>query len=320
MNRKLQTVISLLFIFLVIGFCTVHAVAEQSVKLTLKTEKNHLDINAVIPDVPQDASRVTLVPNAAQNYTKILQAFFPDSMDQLTDVSDEYYLRSAIISSSPMPGKSSYLCDLTVFRNDQHLIYDDTEHDMSGDCVDTVDSRFASITREEARIYAEEFLKQLDLDVKLAKAETCENSKAQKGYYHFIFIPQYNSLPIYEGTTNIVAYPQIFVDIGDNGIFSLNGKFLFDAEKETTTIVPIDEIIKQINQKLDLLINGKEFLPITKIELMNYSNPVDNGSFEYRPVWVLSTDKDSIAENVYGSNVYIPEFVFDAETGMLISY
>ena len=318
--KKKPLLITLLVIFIVNGLCAVYAAAEQSVTMTLETEKNHLDINAVIADIPQDASRITLVPNAAENYIKIQQAFFPDSIDQLTDLSDEYYLRSAIISSSPVPGKSSHLYDLTVFRNDQHLIYNDIEHDMNGDCVDAVDSQFASTTREEARTSVENFLKQLDLDVTLVKAETCENSAAKKGYYHFVYIPQYNALPLYEGATNFVAYPEIFVDIGDNGIFGLNGKFLFDVEKEAVTIVPIDEIIKQIDKKLDTLLAGKAFLPVTKIQLMNYSVSTDNGGFEYRPVWVLSSDKSSVADTASDSNACVPEFVFDAETGMLISY
>lgn len=299
------------------------ACAEEYIQVVLQSGDHQLEISAPISNDNPDAVRFSLIPSAIEMIPLLLEKLFENDSD-LQNLSDEFYIKYAVMNPNPQAGQSDYIKSLGVSLRDQHVNYLEVDKNINGDVVAYENSKYTKLLQSEAIDRAAKLLAELGMQrPTLVKAETCENAAAQKGFYHLVYTSSYYNRNFVDGhTSHHAQYPLVSCNISEEGIFSLNGKFLYRLSNkvEQVEIMPVVTLIPLIEPMLDIVMYDAAPLPIESITLENYSVIEEDGSFNVFPVWVLRSDESKMTGDFLKEGLHPLCLILNAESGELISF
>lgn len=199
------------------------------------------------------------------------------------------------------------------------------------------------ITLHEAVESGHELLSKLGLDGAYFYSSSSFHAQSGNGIvYHSIeFVPIYAGLPIIFDNVDTIQRPSGHMVIGDDGILSINGNFLFHQTKiaEISTPLSFDEILENVRLQLTNQ-NPLAPVPVTRINLCYYPSSPDGNNYYMatpnsssstssqatnyilRPAWCFYMDtQDSAYTNELKSIGYRAGTIcVDAITGNIIAW
>ena len=288
-----------------------------------------LIIDADVSDMPEELYTFSLTPVAMSKIDSIIRAVYGNEASDIQESKDgDYQLSYRLINQNAAPGTLNAFASLDIFPKDQSIAFIDYRRNINGEDVEDWNAPNCNLTRDDAIEQAADFLEALGVQspVYIEGSAVRSTRQNEKGYYRLIFTPMYHSIGFAMGVTGgggsmlMPSYPKVSMAISDEGIFSLNGRFLYEAKNEKRVESPLDS--QAAVEKLILYINSGLIsnvapLPVESITLEHFAMISADGGYTVRPVWAIRSDPSKMKLEWYQAGMYLMNLFIYADDGSI---
>lgn len=304
----------------------------KSISMKLKASNStEIEVNASIslPNIGE-LYECTLRPTAIEKLPSLIATCFGKEADLVKESIDEYQYKYILINKDAPAGTLNAFATLDVFTRDQSLSFTDYRSDLNGDIINQVDAPNCNISRDQAIAMAIDYLHALGVENPvLIDAFTLKNIKeGQKGFYYMRFCPVFFNMPYAQGITSgggspdVRSVPVAALAISDDGVFSVNGRFLYTVvdPQKLQSILSVQGILDKVEFYLQSgLISNIAPLPIETISLEYFSSMNADGTCSLRPVWAIRADRSKMKQEWLEQGLYRINLFIYADDGTLAS-
>lgn len=311
----------------------------ERLDVVLENEKLNLRITADILSFGiRNLYEIEISPMPANIDAAIYALFSPEEAEELILKNGQYRLL-------PDDASDNTLMTAGLIWEDSSGFFDFSDYRTNTDNAIMLDKMPSGnhITLHEAVESGHELLSKFGLEGAYFYSSSSFHAQSGNGIvYHSIeFVPIYAGLPIIFDNIDTIQRPSGHMVIGDNGILSINGNFLFHQTKsaEISKFLSFDEILENVRLQLPNQ-NPLAPVPVTRINLCYYPSAPDGNNYYMatpnsssstssqatnyilRPAWCFYMDtQDSAYTNELKSMGYRADTIcVDAITGNIIAW
>ena len=317
-------------------FFPANIVLSESIGTSVRIQKNiegpkgqRLIIDADVSGMPEDLYTFSLIPVAINKIESIIQAVYGNEASNIQESKDgDHQLSYRLINPNAVSGTLNAFASLDIFPRDQSIAFIDYRRNINGEDVADWNAPNCNLTRDDAIEQAADFLESLGVPspAYIEGSAVGGTGKNGRGYYRLIFTPTYHSIGFAVGVTGgggsmlMPSYPIVSMAISDEGIFSLNGRFLYEVKNEKRVESPLDsqaaveQLILYINSGL---LSNVVPLPVESIILEHFAMISADGGYTVRPAWAIRSDRGKMKMEWNQAGMYLMNLFIYADDGSI---